>query len=389
MRTEISIITPNFSSNALGRAYVLARVLQKRFGVEIVGPMLGSDIWKPLASQQHVKYRPVRMGSPPGSYFRLLEIRQHLHGDVIYASKPLLTSFGVGLLEKLFEGRPLVLDIDDWQVGFIKEYGNQMPWTSLLRFAGSSLVRLYDSDSIVNVYACDRLVGFSDGITVASTFLQEKFGGTLVWHGRDTTFMDPKKFPAEESRDAYGVGDEKVVMFFGTPRPHKGVEDVIRAMHALKRDDAVLIIGGIDRADAYSRRISRLAESLLGKRFKGFPPQPFDKIPRFLAMADVVVVPQRATPSSIGQVPAKVFDAMAMEKPIIATRVSDLPSILEGAGWIVEPSDIASMAKAIAEILNDPDGAARVARKARRKCVEDYSWKAMERVLVRVFSKFC
>lgn len=40
---------------------------------------------------------------------------------MIYVSKPLLTSYyGVGLIEEFFHKRSLVLDIDDWQMGFQK-----------------------------------------------------------------------------------------------------------------------------------------------------------------------------------------------------------------------------------------------------------------------------
>jgi len=40
-------------------------------------------------------------------------------------------------------------------------------------------------------------------------------------------------------------------------------------------------------------------------------------------MGDVVIIPQRENFATLGQMPAKVFDAMAMAKPTIATNVSD------------------------------------------------------------------
>ena len=90
----------------------------------------------------------------------------------------------------------------------------------------------------------------------------------------------------------------------------------------------------------------------------------------------------------MGQVPAKVFDAMAMAKPIIATAVSDLPEILDSCGWIVEPASPEQLAEAIQYVINHPKEAEQMGQKARQKCIENYSWDAMEKVLVNIFRKY-
>jgi len=53
-------------------------------------------------------------------YSKLNDFAKRIDADAVYASKPLLTSFGLGLLKKLREHVPLVLDIDDWEMGFVK-----------------------------------------------------------------------------------------------------------------------------------------------------------------------------------------------------------------------------------------------------------------------------
>jgi hypothetical protein len=56
--------------------------------------------------------------------------------------------------------------------------------------------------------------------------------------------------------------------------------------------------------------------------------QPFDEIPKWVAAADVIAIPQKDSPATWGQLPSKVFDAMAMAKPIVATDVNDLSMVL-------------------------------------------------------------
>ena len=41
---KISILSPDLSHNCLGRAYLLVKILQRRYEVEIIGPMLGEGI---------------------------------------------------------------------------------------------------------------------------------------------------------------------------------------------------------------------------------------------------------------------------------------------------------------------------------------------------------
>jgi glycosyltransferase involved in cell wall biosynthesis len=176
-------------------------------------------------------------------------------------------------------------------------------------------------------------------------------------------------------------------MFFGTHRPHKGIEELIHAVSLLQDRDIMLTLVGVDE-DNHSKDLVKTGKKMLGDKFKVFGLQPFEKVPEFLTMADMVVIPQKKGLGATGQVPAKVFDAMAMAKPIIATDVSDLPEILDGCGWIVEPGNSKQLAETIQYVLNNPEEAEKMGRKARQKCIEKYSWDAMEKILVSIFSKY-
>jgi len=83
-----------------------------------------------------------------------------------------------------------------------------------------------------------------------------------------------------------------------------------------------------------------------------------------------------------------VFDAMAMAKRIIATNVLDLPEILDGCGWIVEHENSEQLAQIIQYVLSNPKEAEEMGQKARQRCIEKYSWVAMEKILLKVFKKY-
>src|SRR5216683_2368480 len=142
----------------------------------------------------------------------------------------------------------------------------------------AELARRADGDL---VYASKTRLG--SGITVASRFLQQRFGGTLVPHVRDTDAWKPGSGSPMEARRRLGIADERVVMFLGTPRGYKGLDDLGAAVAGLGRNDVRLAVVGT------------LPESVLGRdlarRFPGIclaPPIAFVEIPSFLSAADVV-----------------------------------------------------------------------------------------------------
>lgn len=386
---KISILTPDLSHNCIGRAYLLAKILQRHYEVEIVGPMFGNGIWEPIANDKEISYKSIKITGKFKPYWQIRELNKIVSGKVIYASKPLFTSFGIGLIKKIFNKRQLILDIDDWQMGFIKEIYKDLSFLSYFKSLVKSIVEFYKPSSYWNNFIGERLTFLANEITVSNTFLQKKFGGTIVYHGRDIIKFNPENFDKNLIKEKYKIDKhKKIVMFFGSPTPYKGIDDLIEAVKLIKEPDVILVVIGIDDKDKYCKDLVRVAKILLKERFIGFQLQLFDKIPEFLAMADVIVIPQKVNFATVGQIPAKVFDAMAMAKPIIATNVSDLPEILDGCGWILEPKNPKKLAETIQYVLNNYNESEEMGRKARQKCIEKYSWDAIEKVLEKVFRKY-
>ncbi len=97
---KISILAPDLSHNALSRPYLLSEILRRRYEVEIIGPAFSSKIWRPLAQTDALEYKIIEGRFSPRFFFQLKETLGSITGDVIYACKPLFTSFGIGLLKK-------------------------------------------------------------------------------------------------------------------------------------------------------------------------------------------------------------------------------------------------------------------------------------------------
>jgi len=375
--TRISILCHDVSDNALGRAYILARVLQRRYRVTIIGPKFYRDrIWPPCDTGE-VAIESIRGTRHPGWLVHGRRLFDLVRGsDVVYAVKARPTSFGVGLWAQKHLGCPLVLDIDDWEVGGYLDYPTWRRW--LLA------ANLSNPNGYTFTRWMEHRVREADTVTTVSTFLQSRYGGILVPHGRDRDLFDPTHYDGASVRQQHGLPlDMPLLLFLGTPRRHKGLDTLLQTLERMGSHSGPqtvhTVIAGVDwthpQAKTIADRASQLPLTMLGM-------QPFAEVPALLAAADMVVVPQSSRPFSQGQIPAKLIDAMAMAKPIVASAVSDIPAMLDGCGLTVPPEDPEALANAIETLLSNRALGEALGVRARQRFLERYTWDAMAEMLL-------
>ncbi len=368
---KISFLCFDLSDNSLGRAAILARTLARHHPVELVGPAKQGKTWYPLRDLD-LPIKTFLWKRYPAFVLTVRQMLRAIDGDVLFACKLRPTSFGVGLLKKWLSGKPLLVDIDDWELGFFYRADFFGRVGRFLNFS--------NPNGLPHTWLMEKLVRFADGITVSNRFLENRFSGTLLYHCRDTSLLDPEKFDPDRAKEKLGVKNKKVVMFLGTPRKHKGVDDLILAVSKIDRPDVrLVIIGAEDGPESFPG-----GDRLKKDQLVVLPMIPFKDLPEHLAAADVVVIPQRKTKDTVGQMPAKIFDAMAMAKPIVSTRVSDIPEVLGDTGYLVEPDNVQQLADAINHVFNHPEEALLKGKKARERCIARYDIKVMEKQLLEL-----
>lgn len=377
----ITVVCPNVSSNALGRALLLADLLRTETRVQIAGVRQGRTIWPPASSS----LVPIRAyPSTPGRrhYFDGVSwLRETVADDFVIVSKPVLQSLGLSILARV-GSRGMIVDIDDWQTGFF-QYDRGKEGVSPLRQRIARL-RSYARRGGLNGFVLTRL--FEEysrrrPLTVSNRWLQRQFGGELLYHVRDPAVLDPSLPPAvtlaplPEHRTWVG--------FVGTPRAHKGIRVLVDAVAGTLGDAnlGLVLMGVHDPTDpeiAYARSV--LPADLL----RVFAPFPLSELRDHLALADILAIPSLKVPGSWGQIPAKLFDAMSMAKPIVATSVNDIPEILEGVGVCVPPGDSKALGAALVGLAENPARRVRLGALARLRLIEKYSYAAGRRLLVQM-----
>jgi len=374
---KIVFLVPDISAQITTVAVHFAELLADDFDVAVIGPDLGRGI-----SELHRDCTFLQPVSAPRIY-RLPEFLAETvrlcrlaDGDAVVAFKAYLDTVLPALWARRRGGRALVY-LDELDSAVLAGLGHGERLGLWWRKFHHPLDEVYFP-------LAERLVRFADRVLCSSRSLARRFGGQVVHFGVDTGRFAPRRPEATaELRRRTGLDRFRTVVFGGAVRPHKGVEEILEAMRRLGRADLRLVVVGPE-TDLLR---SLLASPHYGPLMVFLGPRPRAEMPDYLDLADLVVLPLQDTPLARTQVPCKVFEAMAMAKPIVATAVSDLPEILKGCGKVVPPGDPEALAGAIERILADPAEARRMGQAAREKCIREYSREQTRRKLLAVLSE--
>ena len=389
-KLKVSIVVSDLSSSGAGRwgggvrPFLLAEALRRlNYEVKMFGVAFGEVAPSLKNAPFPITALPCEYHS--GFFSAASEIVKQIDGDLICTVKLKPSSFGLALVHKVLNRRPLWLDIDDWELswhgGDSYHYGlNPQKFArDLIRSEGA----LRHPDHPLYLQWLEKLISQADIITTHNQFLQQRFGGIKIPNGKDTGLFDPAKYSSQDSKIKYGLADYKIIMFPGAPRPYKGVEDVLIALKQLNRPDLKLAIVGGSPYDHYDRQL----QEKYGQWMITLPCFAIARMPEIVAAADVIVVPQRDTPASVAQFPLKLTDGMAMAKPILATKVGDIPEILADTGYLVEANSPKEIAEAIELIFADLEQGQAKGLSARQRCLENYSIDAMTEIIQSVIAK--
>jgi glycosyltransferase involved in cell wall biosynthesis len=195
--------------------------------------------------------------------------------------------------------------------------------------------------------------------------------------------VDVERFKRDDEarrrlREAWEIGEgELCLLFVGRLSIEKGVDVLLRALASIDRLDELglrLVIAG----DGPQRgRLETLTDELHLRERTRFLGR-IDDVPGAQSAADIVAMPSRDECFGLALV-----EAMAVENPVVATRVGGMREILTDGvdGLAIESEDVVALAEAIVRLAGDAALRARLGAQARRTAEDRY---AKPRVLERI-----
>jgi phosphatidyl-myo-inositol alpha-mannosyltransferase len=189
----------------------------------------------------------------------------------------------------------------------------------------------------------------------------------IIPNGVDTERFHPDLAPFEPWRDGGRVN----ILFVGRLDPRKGVHHLLAAMpRVVERTGGrarLLIVGNSYlRAQLEARVPAALRDHI---RFLGHVPSA--DLPRWFATGDIFVSPASGN-ESFGIV---LLEAMAAGRPVVATDIPGYRSVIQPGenAEAFPPGDVASLARVLVRLIEDPARRAELARRGRARALE-FAW---------------
>ena len=178
----------------------------------------------------------------------------------------------------------------------------------------------------------------------------------IVMNGVDGDLFKPRdRAAARAALDLPATGP--IAVYVGNLKPEKGVLALGRAWQTVVRDvpDATLLVVG----DGPLRGDLEVLTKPPGERVRLIARQPLDRVPAYLAAADLLVLPSHSEGT-----PNVVLEALACGRRVVATSVGGVPDLITSPtlGALVPPRDPDALADALVVALRTPYDPAEVAR---------------------------
>lgn len=235
-------------------------------------------------------------------------------------------------------------------------------------------------DSVTTLTEIERLELISMGVAPARKVVAVPDG--IDFERYAGYRLDPADKAALLGRFGFAAGDD-VICSVGRLTTEKGHDVLVEAMGGILRahPKARLIIVG----DGPERKALGSAASKIGGKAIGFAGLIEDVRP-YLSSSKVFVLPSRYEGFGLA-----AAEAMAAGTPVVASRAGGVPELVQDGrtGLLFEPGDAEGLARAVSEILQNPDKASKMVISAAKEVEERYSLQAMVANFERLYLRLC
>jgi glycosyltransferase involved in cell wall biosynthesis len=118
--------------------------------------------------------------------------------------------------------------------------------------------------------------------------------------------------------------------------------------------------------------------------FTGFIPD--EDMMRYLSSADVCLDPNPSSPLNDVSTWIKVMEYMALSRPIVSFDLKETRVSAADAAVYAPPNDEMAFARAVAQLMDDPDARARMGAIGRARVENELNWGITSRNLVTAYS---
>ena len=283
--------------------------------------------------------------------------------DVVISTSPQFFNGLVGYFVSRFKRIPWVLEIRDL-------------WPESILVVGAiknkTIIKLLEFLELFAYRKADLIVPVTDAFErymVGKGIAPEKID--VIKNGVDLNFYQAS---ALDNPLAYELGlqGKFIASYFGTHGMAHHLETVLEAAQILKaqRDIVFLMVGdGADKA-----RLVAMRETMGLENVRMIGQQPKDKMPLLWGLSSVSLVLLKKSDLFKKVIPSKIFESMAMQRPIILGVAGESREIIETAnsGRCIEPENGKQLAEQVMALYSNATLCVNLGENGRRYVAEHF-----------------
>lgn len=177
----------------------------------------------------------------------------------------------------------------------------------------------------------------------------------LLLFGVDMNKFNPNVDTKELEEKMELRKDDKVIVFIGTLFEFSGLDSYLEHFPKVVNEvpeTKLIIVGGGALLGKLKQLVVdlKLTENVV---LTGF--QPFDMIPQYINLADICINPFEVNSTTRDIIPGKIIQYLSCAKPVLATPLPGMVSLLPGPEQGIIYSNIDEIAKNTVRLLNDSE----------------------------------
>ena len=184
-----------------------------------------------------------------------------------------------------------------------------------------------------------------------------------------------------------GVEGKFVAAYVGTHGMAHHLETILQAADRLRDQPGIvfLMVGDGARRD----ELLRQKEEMGLDNVVMLEQMPKERMPEIWGLTDVSLVLLKKTPVFETVIPSKIFESMAMKRPVLLGVRGESQKIIEdsGAGICIEPENEEALAKAVLELFESPDRAEQMGENGRALVESTFNRAVLARKYLEIIEK--
>lgn len=295
--------------------------------------------------------------------------------DIVLSTSPQFFNGLAGYLVSKMRRTPWVLEIRDlWPESIVAVGAIKSPVIiSLLEWIERFAYR--KADWIVPVTDSFKTYMLAKGIEARKI--------TVVKNGVDLAQYAPRD-GASALAEELGVEGKFVVSYFGTHGMAHHLQTILHAAHRLNGSKNIIFMMVGDGAER--RALLQMRDDMALGNVMMLDQQPKSRMRDFWALSDISLVLLKKSDLFKTVIPSKIFESLAMTKPIILGVEGESADLLRAAnaGICIEPEQADELAAGVLELYQNLEQCQQLGRNGRRYVMEHFDRIVLARKLASV-----